>query len=160
MFGPFEYQTCPQFRWLLYQTYPVFRWLLYLEERHLGFLRFIFDECEIFFIDNSCRSTNDVSQRQLITRVDQKSHVTVHNLEKIWITVTIWIPDTRRPDTLGVRNSNGHMTWLTIQKPDILDEKQAFSSPVFRPPFAYLTIWQPDTSPVFRWLLYYSKQWS
>ena len=36
--------------------------------------------------------------------------------KQIWITVTIWIPDTRRPDTLGVRNSNGHMTWLTIQK--------------------------------------------
>ena len=56
-----------------------------------------------------------------------------------------------------------HVTWQTIQIPDILDHKQAFLSPVLIPPFEYRNIWQPDTnptfnirlhSPVFRWLLY------
>ena len=78
-------------------------------------------------------------------------------------TVTIWIPD-----SMSVRYSNGgHMTWRTIWIPDILDHKQTFFSPVFRPPFEYQIILQPDTnlpfeypaceyqtSPAFRWLLY------
>ena len=52
------------------------------------------------------------------------------------------------------------MTWQAIQKPDILDHKHPFFSPVFRPPFEYRTICQPNlpfkfqTSPEFRWLLY------
>ena len=60
-----------------------------------------------------------------------------------------------------------HMTWPTIQIPNILNHKQAFFSPVFRPPFKYQTIWQQDTnipleyqtSTVFRWLLYMVKIW-
>ena len=60
-------------------------------------------------------------------------------------TVTIWIPTS---DSMGVQYSNGsHMTWRTIWIPDILEHRHFFS-PVFRPPFEYLT------SLVFRWWLY------
>ena len=34
---------------------------------------------------------------------------------------------------------SSHVTWRTIQILDILDQKQAFFSPVFRPPFEYRT---------------------
>ena len=34
------------------------------------------------------------------------------------------------------------MSWPTIQILDILDYKQAFFNPVFRPPFKYQTTWQ------------------
>ena len=42
-----------------------------------------------------------------------------------------------------------HMTWPTIWIADILDHKQAFFIPVFRPSFKHLTIWQPDTNLTF-----------
>ena len=57
---------------------------------------------------------------------------------------------------------SSHVTRQTILISDILDHKKASYSPVFRPPFEYRTIWQPNTnlpfeyqtSPVLRWLLY------
>ena len=94
-----------------------------------------------------------------------------------WNTVTIWIPSTWAPDsseylTVWVSNIRtvwvsgfkwlSQVTWRTIQILSILDNKQAYFSPVLRPPFEYWTVWQSDTklpfayqsSPVFRWLLY------
>ena len=86
-------------------------------------------------------------------------------------TVAIWKPNTWIPASfeyqtvwVGVWYSNGcHMTWHTIWIPDILDRLFSGWFSLFRPPFEYWTIWQPDTnlpfdyptSPVFRWLLYY-----
>ena len=67
-------------------------------------------------------------------------------------TLTIWIPNTWIPDSMGVRYSNGQVMWLG--RPF----EHHFFSPDSRPPFKYQTIWQPDTnlpfeyqtSPVFR----------
>ena len=56
-------------------------------------------------------------------------------------------------DSMGVLYSKGsHMTWRTITIPDILDHKQAFFCPVFRPSFEYQTIWKPTQI----YLLFYS----
>ena len=70
----------------------------------------------------------------------------------------IWIPN-----TMGIRYSNGKVTWLgwPFQYRTFWTTNRLFqSSPIFKPPFEYWTIWQPDTnlpiqfqtSPVFRWL--------
>ena len=54
-------------------------------------------------------------------------------------------------DTIGVRYSNGEVTWFGR-----LFEYQIFwtiiNCPVFKPPFEYLTIWQPDTNLSFEYL--------
>ena len=78
-------------------------------------------------------------------------------------TVTIWIPSTRIPDSMGVRNSNGQVTWLGRPL-----EYQTFwtINRLFQSGFQ-TTFWIPNqltldtnlplkywTSPVFRWLLY------
>ena len=81
-------------------------------------------------------------------------------------TLTTWITSTWMQDSSRYRQYKSsiqirHVTWRTIRTLDILDHKQAFFNPVFRPSFEYRTIWQPDTnlpfeyqtSPVFRWLL-------
>ena len=83
------------------------------------------------------------------------------------ITVTIWIPDSSEYRTVwlsGIQmvksrdladySNTGQWTFWTISR--------VFFSSVFRPPFEYRTVWQPDTnlpfeyqtSAVFRWLLY------
>ena len=58
---------------------------------------------------------------------------------------------------MDVRYSDGQV----IQIPDMLYHKKAFFSPVFRPPFKYQThiylSFKYQTSPVFRWLLYFNS---
>ena len=65
---------------------------------------------------------------------------------------------------MGVRYSKDKVTWLgrPFEYQTFWTMNRLYFSLVFKPPFVYRTIWQPDTnlpfenqtSPVFRWLLY------
>ena len=81
--------------------------------------------------------------------------------ESIWIPNT-WISDSSEYRTVKVSGIQIIVTWLGgwFESWHFGPETHFFS-PVFRPPFEYRTIWQPDTnlpieyqtSPVFKWLL-------
>ena len=83
-------------------------------------------------------------------------------MKQFLTTVTIWMPNTWLPDSMGVRYYMV-VTWLgrPFEYQIFWTINRLFQSG-FQPSFKYQTIWQPNTnqpfenqiSPVFRWLLY------